>query len=124
GPAYDAVVHAVFLGFTLSMIMAHAPVILPAVLGRPLPYRPVFYVPVVLLHASLALRVLVGDLDEQTWALQTGGVLNIVAVLTFVVLAAVSVATARRSGAGAGGARRIAPTVTASDVGLVAAEVP
>ena len=40
GPAYDAVVHAVFLGFTLSMIMAHAPVILPAVLRRPLPYRP------------------------------------------------------------------------------------
>ena len=34
GPAYDAAVHAVFLGFTLSMIMAHAPVILPAVLRR------------------------------------------------------------------------------------------
>ena len=29
GPAYDAVIHAVFLGFTISMIMAHAPVILP-----------------------------------------------------------------------------------------------
>src|SRR5690606_8032025 len=32
GPAYDAVLHAIFLGFVLSMIMAHAPVILPAVL--------------------------------------------------------------------------------------------
>src|SRR5690606_13425003 len=39
GVAYDAVVHAVFLGFTLSMIMAHAPVILPAVVRRPLPYH-------------------------------------------------------------------------------------
>ena len=37
GPAYDALVHAVFLGFTLTMIMAHAPVILPAVLHVRLP---------------------------------------------------------------------------------------
>lgn len=97
GPAYDAVVHAVFLGFTISMIMAHAPVILPAVLGRPLPYRPVLYLPVALLHGSLALRVLVGDLNQQAWALQLGGVLNIVAVLLFLALAVVSVATGRRA---------------------------
>lgn len=87
GPAYDAVVHAVFLGFVLSMIMAHASVILPAVLRTPLPYRPVFYVPVVLLHASLVLRIVVGDLRGEPWALQTGGALNIAAVLLFVVLA-------------------------------------
>ena len=61
GPAYDAVIHAVLLGFTLSMIMAHAPVILPAVLRRPLPYRPIMYLPVALLHASLVLRILFGD---------------------------------------------------------------
>ena len=87
GPGYDAVVHAVFLGFTLSMIMAHAPVILPAVLGRPLPYRPVFFVPVVLLHASLLLRVAGGDLYGAAWALQAGGALNVLAVLSFVALA-------------------------------------
>ncbi|MGJ3560865.1 hypothetical protein ACR6C2_30325 [Streptomyces sp. INA 01156] len=45
GPRYDALVHCVFLGFVISMIMAHAPVILPAVLRRPLPYRPVLAVP-------------------------------------------------------------------------------
>jgi len=39
GGGYDAVVHAIFLGFVISMVMAHAPVILPAVLRRPLPYR-------------------------------------------------------------------------------------
>lgn len=94
GPAYDAVIHAVFLGFTMSMIMAHAPVILPAVLGRPLPYRPAFYGPVALLHVSLALRVGVGDLYEQVWALQVGGTLNVIAVLAFVVLAVHSVVTA------------------------------
>ena len=57
GRGYDVVIHAVFLGFTLSMIMAHAPVILPAVLRRPLPYHPGFWVPAVLLHLSLVLRL-------------------------------------------------------------------
>ena len=91
GLGYDAVVHAVFLGFTLSMIMAHAPVILPVVLGRPLPYRPVFFVPVVLLHGSLLLRIAGGDLYGQTWAHTLGGALNIVALLLFIGLAAWSV---------------------------------
>lgn len=94
GPAYDAVVHAVFLGFVLSMIMAHACVILPAVLRTPLPYHPAFYGPVVLLHASLALRVVVGDLRGQAWALQLGGALNIAAVLLFVALAVTSAVAA------------------------------
>ncbi|QLQ10175.1 MAG: hypothetical protein HZY75_07005 [Nocardioidaceae bacterium] len=61
GVRYDAVVHAVFLGFTFSMIMAHAPVILPAVLRRPLPYHPALIGPVVLLHGSLVLRLWAGD---------------------------------------------------------------
>jgi len=95
GPAYDAVVHAVFLGFVLSMIMAHASVILPAVLRTPLPYHPSFYLPVVLLHASLALRLAVGDLRGLPWALQLGGALNIAAVLLFLVLAITSAVRAR-----------------------------
>jgi hypothetical protein len=96
GPGYDAVIHAVFLGFTMSMIMAHAPVILPAVLARPLPYRPVFYLPVVLLHGSLLLRLGVGDLYHQVWAVQTGGSLNILAVLIFVGVAVWSTVTGKR----------------------------
>ncbi len=87
GGGYDAIVHAVMLGFVLSMIMAHAPVILPAVLRRPLPYTPVMYGPVVLLHASLLLRVAVGDVRDLSWAVQAGGVLNIVAVLAFAAVA-------------------------------------
>lgn len=88
GPAYDAVLHAVMLGFVLPMIMAHAPVILPAVLRRPLPYHRLMYAPVVLLHASLVLRLAVGDARGLTWAVQVGGVVNIVAVLAFVAVAA------------------------------------
>ena len=84
GVAYDAVVHAVFLGFTLSMILAHAPVILPAVLRRPLPYHPVLWVPAVLLHGSLVARLWVGDGLGSATIWQGGAVVNIVALLSFV----------------------------------------
>jgi hypothetical protein len=107
GPRYDAVLHAVFLGFVLSMVMAHAPVILPAVLRRPLPYRPVMYVPLALLHATLLLRLVVGDGRDVAWAVQAGGVGNIVAMLSFVIVAASSTL------AGAPVVRQTAPRVEA-----------
>jgi hypothetical protein len=91
GVRYDAVVHAVFLGFTLSMVMAHAPVILPAVLRRPTPYQPVMLVPAVTLHASLALRLWVGDALGVPLAWQVGGALNIASLLGFVAVVAWSV---------------------------------
>ena len=90
GPLYDAVLHSIFLGFVLSMIMAHAPVILPAVLRKPLPYRWFLYLPVLLLHASLVVRLLIGDARGLTGAVQWGGVLNVAAVLQFVILAVAS----------------------------------
>lgn len=95
GRAYDAAAHALFLGFVISMVMAHAPVILPAVLRRPLPYRPVLYLPAVLLHTTLVLRLAVGDARDLEWAVRAGGVGNIVAVLLLVAVAAWSVLTAR-----------------------------
>jgi hypothetical protein len=55
--AYDAALHAVFVGFVFSMVFGHAPVILPAVLRVRFPYHPVLYLPLGLLHASLAVRV-------------------------------------------------------------------
>ncbi|QYF75426.1 hypothetical protein KY500_09105 [Cryobacterium sp. PAMC25264] len=91
GPGYDAMMHAVFLGFVVSMIMAHAPTILPAVLRRPLPYRPIMYLPAALLHLSLLARVLLGDAYGWPVLVQWGGIVNIVAVLLFVAIAVVSV---------------------------------
>lgn len=93
GVRYDAVIHATFLGFAISMVMAHAPVILPAVLRRPLPYRPALYVPVGLLHGSLAVRLWLGDALDSQVAWVIGGVLNIVALLSFAAVAAWSAAT-------------------------------
>ncbi|HSK23977.1 MAG TPA: hypothetical protein VK906_12410 [Egicoccus sp.] len=54
---HDAMVHSLFLGFVLSMVMGHAPIIVPAVLRRPLQFHPVAYGPLVLLHLSVALRI-------------------------------------------------------------------
>jgi hypothetical protein len=59
-PWRDAALHAIGLGFVLSMVMAHAPVILPAVAGVKLQFGPVFYAPLALLHGSVLVRLL-GD---------------------------------------------------------------
>jgi hypothetical protein len=108
GFAYDAALHALFLGFVMSMVFAHAPVILPSVLRVPLPYRPRFYAHLALLHASLAARMLAdlaGDAAVWRWA----GVLNEAAILLFAASSAAAVAGARRGArAGRSPARAIA----------------
>ncbi|MFJ1540924.1 hypothetical protein ACIODS_20490 [Micromonospora chalcea] len=80
GSRYDATLHLVFLGFTMPMIFAHAPVILPAVLRRPLPYGPWLYAPLALLHTTQTIRVLVGDVLGVPAGWRWGGVGNVPAV--------------------------------------------
>jgi hypothetical protein len=85
GPLWDAMLHTVFVGFVFSMIFGHAPIIFPAVLGLPIPFRPAFYVPLALLHASLLLRV-AGDIAGWLALRQWGGLLNEVALLGYVLV--------------------------------------
>lgn len=87
GYRYDAVVHAIFVGFTISMIMAHAPVILPAVLRRPFPYHAVLYVPVVALQASLITRVWIGDALAQQQVWRISGAVNVASLVSFLGIA-------------------------------------
>jgi len=56
-PWHDAALHALGIGFILGMVMAHAPVILPALLGIKLSFGRAFYLPLILLQGSLLLRV-------------------------------------------------------------------
>jgi hypothetical protein len=100
GVLYDAMLHAVFLGFVMSMVFAHAPIIFPAVAGVAVPYRRAFYLHVGVLHFSLVLR-LTGDVVDvlgrwRVW----GGLLNGLALLLFVANTARSVATNRRERSG------------------------
>jgi hypothetical protein len=94
---YDLALHAVFLGFVMSMIFGHAPVIVPAVLGTPLPFRPWFYGHLAVLHLALILRLVVGDASGVRLAWQVGGAGAEVAILAFLAVSAVAVVRAHRS---------------------------
>jgi hypothetical protein len=66
--SYDAAVHAITIGFILSMIFGHAPIILPAVTGFRVRYSPAVYASLALLHLSVSLRVaadLMGWIDVR-----------------------------------------------------------
>ena len=91
GPAFDTMLHAIFLGFVISMVFGHAPVILPAVLRTPLPYHPGFYAHLGLLHAGLLLRIVGGDVLGSIVAWQAGGVLNVSALVLFVASSMVAI---------------------------------
>lgn len=82
GGTYDAVLHAVFLGFVFSMIFGHAPVIFPAVLSVTMAFSRRFYAHLLLLHLSLLLRV-VGGLTESLALRQWAAMLNVIALLLF-----------------------------------------
>lgn len=96
--AHDLVVHCVFLGFATSMVMAHAPVILPAVLRRPLPWHPAFWLPLCVLHAMLLLRV-AGDLTGAEPLVVVGGTGTAVALLLLPLTAVASSLIATRRSA-------------------------
>lgn len=83
--AYEVVIHALALGYAFSMILAHAPTIVPAIVHRRLTYHRLMWVPFALLHAGLAVRVL-GLMIGQARAWQAGGVLGVLAVLTFLAV--------------------------------------
>ncbi|MCC6738740.1 MAG: hypothetical protein IT452_06815 [Planctomycetia bacterium] len=87
----DAAYHAVFLGFVMSMIFAHAPIILPAISGIPVAFNRAFYAPLALLHASLAVRV-AADFADAIVLRQWAGLANAAAIALFLVTLAASAA--------------------------------
>lgn len=95
GPGYDAVLHAVFLGFVFAMVFGHAPIILPAVLRLNVPFQRVFYAPLILLDLTLALR-LTGDFTGWSAGRLWGGLGSAAAVALFIGLTAHAVVRHRR----------------------------
>jgi hypothetical protein len=82
GFSYDAYLHAVLLGFVFSMVFGHAPIIFPAIVGRPIAFHPFAYVPLAVLHFSVALRIL-GDLAEVQMVRQAAGVWTAIAIVLY-----------------------------------------
>ncbi|MBX2951726.1 MAG: hypothetical protein KF870_04435 [Leadbetterella sp.] len=82
---YDAVLHSFFVGFVLSMILAHAPIIFPGILGiKTTPFHPVMYVWLMGLHASLIIRIY-GDMTENFELRKLGGIYNGVFFLIYIL---------------------------------------
>lgn len=84
GPTYDAILHSVLVGFVISMVFAHAPIILPAVARIEVPYHRALYLPLAILHLGLVARI-VGDLATLADLRRAGAAFNAVALVTFLL---------------------------------------
>ena len=84
GAVYDAVLHAILIGFVFSMVFGHAPIIFPSVVRVKMPYHWTFYLPLLVLHASLIIR-LCGDWFAQPHLRNLGGLLNAAALALFIL---------------------------------------
>jgi len=93
-PVRDAALHAVALGFVMSMIFGHAPLVIPAVAGLRMRYTPAFYAPLALLHLSLAARFAADFLLPGARA--ATGWLNAAALVSFAAVLLHSLHGARR----------------------------
>ena len=93
-PGRDMALHALGLGFIVSMVMGHAPVILPAVAHVKLHFSGWFYLPLTLLHGSLAWR-LFGGIGRPEWR-SAGAALNAMAIAVFAATAAAAALAWRR----------------------------
>ena len=94
GYAYDAVTHALFLGFVFSMIFVHAPIIFPSITGLEIPFSGLFYIHLGLLHASLILRIAGDAFLWLPWR-QWGALLNAAAIVLFFLVTAMTAILAK-----------------------------
>lgn len=95
-PLRDASLHALMLGFVFAMVFGHAPVILPAVTRLKMRWHAGFYLPLLILHASVLLRVLAG-LTGSFALRQQAGIGNALTLALFLLTVAASVLAARRT---------------------------
>lgn len=80
-PLRDVALHALGLGFIFSMMLGHAPVILPALARVKLLFGWFFYIPLFFLHASLAVRLCLGPVAFSL--LSQGAAGNALAIALF-----------------------------------------
>jgi hypothetical protein len=100
GSTYDAWLHAIFVGFVFSMIFGHAPIILPAIAKIRILYHPIFYLPLLVLHCSLVIRV-AGDLLMNQPQRSVGGALNALALALFFMTVVAAVIRSKQARANA-----------------------
>ncbi len=83
--SYDSLIHSFFLGFVFSMIFAHAPIILPGVLGiNYKPFHSSLYLWVLLFQLSLIIRIVGGMFRFPLWK-QYASLANGILILCFIL---------------------------------------
>lgn len=82
----DALIHAITLGFAMSMIMGHALIILPAVANVGIGYTPWMFAPLAMLQLAVAWRI-VADWSFHDWR-WISGLVTVVALAGYAVLGA------------------------------------
>lgn len=95
GASYDLAIHAVAIGFVLSMIFGHALIILPAVTGLAVRYSRILYAPLGLLHLSVSIRVFAGLADAPNLRAASGP-LSLLAIVAFA--ACIAATRSRKTG--------------------------
>lgn len=97
GLTYDAMLHAVFLGFVFSMIFGHAAIIFPAVLNVRMNYQRRYYMHLILLQLSVALRI-AADIADLSLLRRWAGLFNAIALLLFLLNTVTTVSLRRAEG--------------------------
>lgn len=80
----DMGLHALALGFIVTMVIAHASVIIPSVTRRPMPFHPVLWACWIILQAGLVLR-LAGTIKGTQILWQVGDAFSVIGMLAMMV---------------------------------------
>jgi hypothetical protein len=89
---YDLYIHTFFLGFTFSMIWAHAPIILPMVLNiRHSPYHPILWIGWSVFQLSLLGRILFSLFAMPEWRTLFGVINGWTIIGMFVLMAVITI---------------------------------
>jgi hypothetical protein len=97
---YDIALHAILIGFVVSMVFGHALITFPAVARLRVRYAGALYAPLVVLHGSVALRVGSG-LAEWDLGRMASGPLTACALAGFALVLLRASGSQRRMSAGA-----------------------
>lgn len=96
---YDLILHTFFLGFTFSMIWAHAPIIFPTIFGiRETPYHPVLWITWTGFQLSLLGRIVSSILDEYELRKVLGVANGYLILIQFVLMAGIIIGKIMKGG--------------------------
>lgn len=91
----DMAIHGLAIGFTMSMVAAHASMIIPSITRRPMKYHPILWGGWSVMQIGLLVRLL-GTTSGETLLWQWGDGISIVGMLLMMVTVAVlNIATSR-----------------------------